>query len=368
MEVQKPNKLVNVAEFGLLGIEGFAFVERMDELAENLDEAAETFARDGVVGLSPGCQIDIADQNGDNKVIAVEELTIKVASRTVARLQALWNSEHREAVIKQKDYGAYNGTERHMRTVSFENVQEHFGSVIELQNQLTPTIRRVINDPTVEISTDKSEGTVINLQLFELESPAETRQEHGAHTDRVDTTVVICLDNVGPQGDFVYLKGYNDACRSLGIDPHRDFASNMTRVLAEKPEAVVFRVYGVHPGRMLVIRSDQDVHFITAKSRGNVGDGILSGAEADMLGESIIGRGIINAAFETERCRQIFDHAQEIYKEYNELTKLRGDDYFKALDTALKTEIEDGSLDEDKLEDMRNACVTQMSAEQLYND
>ncbi len=368
MEVQKPNKLVNVTEFGLKGIEGFAHVERIDEYAESLEEAAEIFARDGVVSLAPECPIEISDSSSNNHETTVEELAINVAAKTVSRLQAIWNSDAREAVIKQKDYGAYNGTERHMRTVSFDNVQQHFDFVIELQHQLTPTIRKIVNDPTVEVSTDEGEGTVINLQLFQLESPSETRQEHGAHTDRVDTTVVTCLDNVGPQGDFVYLKGYNDACRSLSLDPHRNFASNMTKVLAEKPEAVVFKVYGVHPGRMLVIRTDQDVHFITAKSRGDVGEGILSGAEVDMLGENIVGRGIINAAFETERCRRVFSHAEEVYKEYDQLTKLRGDGYFETLDQALKTEAANGHLDEAELEDVRNACVTQMSAHQLYND
>lgn len=368
MEIPKAGKLVNVSEFNLKGIEGFARVERVDVLAETLEEAAETFERDGVVALSPDCQIEMLDEQGNSLLTSVEELTINAASRTVAELQTLWDSEVRDEAIKLKDYGAYNGTERHMRTVSFANVKEHFDFVIELQHNLTPTMRKIVSDPTVEVSTDEDEGTVINLQLFDLEAPADTRQEHGAHTDRVDTTVVICLDNVGPQGDFVYLKGYNDACRELGLDPHRDFAGNMTRVLAEKPESVIFRVYGVHPGRMLVIRTDQDVHFITAKSRGDVGEGMLSGAEPWTLGENIIGRGIINAAFETERCRRIFDHTKEIYENYSFLTRLRGNDFFKALDTTLKMEVIFGSLNRNELEAVRNACVTQMSAAQLYND
>ena len=368
MEIPQSSKLVNVSEFSLRGIEGFARVERVDAPAETLEEAAEVFERDGVVALSPDCQIEMVDEQGNTLLTSVEELTINAGAQTVAELQTIWDSDKRDEVIKLRDYGAYNGTERHMRTVSFANVKEYFDFVIELQHNLTPTMRRIVSDPTVEVSTDEDEGTVINLQLFDLDAPADTLQEHGAHTDRVDTTVIICLDNVGPKGDFVYLKGYNDACRTLGLDPHRDFTGNMNRVLAEIPESVIFRVYGVHPGRMLVIRTDQDVHFISAKSRGDAGEGMLSGAEPWMLGENIIGRGVINAAFETERCRRVFEHTKQIYSTTQGLDTLRGDDYFDTLDSALKTEIGAGRLDENELENVRNACVTQMSAAQLYND
>lgn len=368
MEKVKPVELVDVAELSLKGVEGVAHVERMDHYAETLEEAAEIFARDGVVSLSPNCMVDIEGDDGNTSLVSVEQLTSDTATRTIAGLQTIWDSKERDEIIRQKDYGAYNGTERHMRTVSFKNVQERFSPVIQLQHRLTPTIRQIVADPSVEVSVDEDEGTVINLQLFEKDAAADTRQEHGAHTDRVDTTVVICLDNVGPQGDFVYLKGYNDACQALGLDPHRDFPSNMTRVLSEAPDSVIFRVYKVAPGRMLVIRTDQDVHFITPKLRGDVEAGIREGAKPSMLGGKIIGRGIINAAFETDHCRAVFEDAKKIYKKYDQLTKLFDKDFFEALDAVLKTEVESGLLSVDKARDVRNACVTQKSAEQLYND
>ena len=360
-------KRVDVHDLNL-NAEGQAFAHRLEKPAENLKQAAEIFERDGVVALADKCQVETVDEQGKKRQLSVLELTTTSAASTIAKLQSIWDSADRETIIKAKDYGAYNGTERHMCTVSFENVQAHLPDVIELQHSLLPTIRDITADSSVEISDDPDEGTVVNLQLFNKDAPAGTRQEHGAHTDRVDITTVVCLDNVGPQGDFVYLKGYNDACRALSLDPHRDFLPNMGRILKETPEAVIFRIYPVKPGRMLVARTDQDVHFITAKSRGDVELGIKAGAKVSVLGDKILGRGIINAAFETARCRRIFEHSKEVYSKNNDLTKLRGDDYFQALDLAIKTEVAAGRLPKHELEDMRNACVTQMSAAQLYND
>lgn len=368
MEKPKAAELVDVSTFNLEGVVGIARVERINQPAETLQQAAEIYKRDGIVALAPTCMIELADDNGQSSLIEVGRLTLDISRRTIARLQDIWRSEERDRVIKEKKFEAYNGTGRDMRSVSFANVGEHFDSVIGLQHRLTPTIRRIAEDPTVEVSTDPDEGTVINLQLFSQDSPADTRQEHGAHTDRVDTTVVICLDNVGPQGDFVYLKGYNEACRLLGLDPHRDFTGNMNRVLSEAPDSVIFRVYKVAPGRMLVIRTDQDVHLITSKSLADVQEGVQGGVSFSMLGDKVIGRGIINAAFETDRCRRVLEHSKIVYEKYSALADLHGDELFDALDLALRTEVVEGRLDETELEDVRNACVTKMSARQLYND
>lgn len=348
---------LDIHELGL-NASGEAIVQRFENPAENLEQAAEIFGRDGAVILAPNCEITLP--NGEQ--ITIGQMAGDAQVNTVQRLQDIWSSDRREEVIRKKHYDAYNGTQRDMRTVSYKNVLELFPEVIDLQHDLLPTIREIVQDPTTEISTDADEGTVINLQLFDPNAPEDTRQEHGAHTDRVDTTAVICLDNVGPQGDFIYAKGYNDACRNLGLDPHRNFTANIEQVLRETPEAITLRIYPVQPGTLAVIRTDQDVHFITAKSKHDVSVGKET-HEPLQIGGQWLGRGIINAAFETRQCRDIDSLARHIEEEHN-LASLRGDEFFDKLDDVLRT----ADLTSEESDLVRNAAVTRMSADQLYND
>jgi hypothetical protein len=367
-------KRMDVAELNLVGVEGEAFTQRFEKPAETLEQAAEIFARDGAVALAGDCPLTFVDHDGKTVETTVGEFTQNARQATLDRLQAIWNSPDRDEVIRDKNYGAYNGTERHMRTLSPEHVKKFVPEVTELQEELIPVIRRITNDDTVEVSDDPDEATVINLQLFNPQAPAGQRQEHGAHTDRVDTTAIICLDNVGDHGEFVYLKGYNDACVALGLDPHRDFLPNMTKILADAPESVMFRIYPVQPGQIAVIRTDEDVHFITAKSKSDVDQGVqqgqtpvVFGAGGPDQGEMVLGRGIINSAFETQKGRQVFEQAQAINKAYG-VSKLRGDAHFEALDAALSAEVQAGRLETTDVDRVRNAFVTSMSAAQLYND
>ncbi len=367
---QDPNQLpefsmiehVDVQELNLKGVEGVALVQRFESPAKNLGEAARLFDRDGAAVLDGDCKITVMNEEGESAQVTVEQFTAAARWSTIGDLQNIWDSEGGDDIIALRDFAdAYNGTERHMRAVSYKNIGQYIPDVLALQRGLTPTIREIARDPTVEVSDDPDEGTVINLQVFDPKDPLG-RQEHGAHTDRVDTTTIICLDNVGPQGDFVYLKGYNAACEVLGIDPHRNFPQNMTRILAETPTAVIFRLYPVQPGKLSVIRTDQDVHFITAKSMDDVLKGKADGHKPALLGELIIGRGVINAAFETAVCRAIDVQARQIEEAYD-LKSLRGDAFFETLDKA----IADANLSRVKAKLVINAAVTRMSADQLYH-
>lgn len=387
----------DVRKFGLVGLSGEVYVERYIKPADTLEEAADIFERDGVVVLSGDCVLKIVDTEDVIREVPVADLTKYTSDLVIQRLQQIWGSvtTEFEPVIRRKEYKAYNDTPRDMWTVSYANVCSELPEVIALQNALLPSIRRIVRDRSVQVSEDEGEGTVINLQLFEPSSPPDQLQIHGAHTDRVDTTVVICLDNVGPNGDFVYIRGYNKACKAMlagldngeawddesvwedqdfwaesgfteEVDPHKNFEGNIKLFLRAKADLVTFRVYPVKAGTMLIARTNDDVHFITPKSHSDVQQGIDSGIPTYQIGELEMGRGIINAAYETRECRRIGEIANAVMYSNPGLTRLQGEEFFSGVYCALR----DLGLDDDHpdWDSAMNACVTKRSAEQLYND
>lgn len=326
-------------------------VERWSESITSIERAAETYNTYGAAILAPECVVQIGQED-----VRVGEFTAAAGDYVVELL----NSSKHEDAIRQKDYEAYNGTERHLYTVSPENVEKHLPDVLEWQRKLLPMVRAINDDPTTEISIDEDEGTVINLQLFDPEADEKTQQQHGAHTDRVDTTTVVCLDNVGPHGELVFVEGYSAVCDRLGLSPHRGFDQNLGTILEQEPKALTFRVHDVRPGTIVMIKSAEDVHFITAKTLGDVKTGADQDHKPRMIGDKWLGRGIINMAFETETCRKVDTIARNVEKKYRIHKQKSTDTFFAKLSQALD------SVDPQYRKDVGNAIVTRRSASDLY--
>ncbi len=272
-----------------------------------------------------------------------------------------WQAGSLDPWLRQKNYDAYNGTGRHMWTIAYDRVVNNLPEVMDAQQQLMPLVQAINHDPTTQLSVDPDEGTVLNWQLFDK---AETSiQQHGAHSDRVDTTVVVPLANVGPHGEIVFLHGFTEAATSMGMDPHRNFNTNLARILTTKPETIRAIVLNVQPGNMLLLHTDQDIHLITAKKVEDVKAGLADGANAVEHAGLTLGRGIINMAFETEDCRRIDQIAHEIEKRFDLHSAQTHDEFFKRMDEVL-----DGlkNLPPETLIRVRGAIVTRLSAADLY--
>lgn len=327
--------------------------ERWVETVTSLERAGEIYQGYGAVVLAPGTILDLVDYPD----VSVQEFTSGATKYVIEEL-----AEHPEAVRK-KDYDAYNGTPRHLYTVSPENVEKALPEVTWLQSQLLPTVRAINGDPSTEISVDPDEGTVINLQLFDKEGDLDARQQHGAHTDRVDTTTIVCLDNVGPHGELVFVEGYNAICKELGLEPHRGFDHNIAAILEHNPDALTFRIHDVRPGTVVMVKSAEDVHFITAKTLGDVRHGLSDSVEPLMVKDKVVGRGIINMAFETSECREIDQKARALEAKFPLNKAKTNDERFAILADALKT------VDKaDERAAIANAIVTRFSATDLYQE
>ena len=326
--------------------------------APDLATATAYFAKHAAVIAAP--EMKLVDGNS-----TVGETLKPVLGDTVDTLNKYVDDP---VIVKPKNYEAYNGTERKMYTVGYPNVMEYFKGVVTFQNTMLPTVRAIASDPTVEVSVDPDEGTVLNLQLFKMEAGNPTeRQQHGAHTDRVDTTIVACLDNVGPGGDLVFANGYTEACKRMGLNPHVDFNKNLVQILADDPKNLVFRIHPVTQGAMVMINSARDVHFITPKTAADVTKGVESGKEPIKLtNDMVIGRAIINVAYETGVCRQIDEvaHKAEAYMAANPQP---GASFHDRLNAAL-----DAVMDKDVPAEWRDeiigAVVARGSAVDLYSE
>ncbi len=324
-------------------------VERWDETVTDLDRAHEIYDAFGGVILSPNTILSIGDHD-----VRVEDFAQANSDYVIERLE-----EHPEA-IREKDYIAYNGTPRLLHTVAPENVEGYLPEVLTMQKALLPVVRRINGDPTTEVSVDDAEGTVVNLQLFDKNND---KQEHGAHTDRVDTTVIICLDNIGPHGDLVFVNGYTAVCEKLGLSPHRGFYHNLDEIMEREPEALTFRVHPVRPGSMLVLKSAEDVHLISAKTIDDVTTGAeQTGIKPQVINGMMLGRGVINAAFETDECRETDRKAKALEAKFPIHDKKENEAFFAELDRALET------IPPADRKDVGNAIVTRRSADDLYKD
>ena len=322
-------------------------VERWDEKVTDLDTAREIYRHFGAVVLGSECQAELG------KFQNVGDFANNAGTQAIEQLQDF------RGQIQQKDYSAYNETPRHLWTIAPGVVKECLPDVLEWQEQLLPIVRHINNKVGTEISTDPFEGTVVNLQLFHSDGDTTEQQEHGAHTDRVDTTTIVCLDNVGPNGELVFIKNYNLACRAMGLSPHRTFANNLRLILDKDQNRLVFRMHDVRPGSVVMVESARDVHFITPKTLGDVQQGVAEGHSPHKIGGLLLGRGIINMAFETPVCRR----ADRIAKSLEERTNIHAltdtDVFFAALDEVVKKAAKDQA-------EVYHTIVTRRSAEDLY--
>ena len=332
--------------------------ERWVEPITDLDRAGEVYREHGAVILDPDCVVRMGDED-----VRVGDFTKAAGEYTLDQLR-----DHPE-IIQKKKYGAYNDTNRNLFVIKFAHVNEFLPEVTNLQQALLPTVRRINGDPSTEISTDEHEGTVVNLQLFHKDGDAAEKQEHGAHTDRVDTTTIVCMDNVGPKGELVFVQGYTAVCKRLGLSPHRGFNHNIADILEHAPNALTFRIHDVRPGTIVMVRSADDVHFITAKTLGDVQRGdhepdVLTVIDSKNKQIAMgMGRGIINMAFETGECRAVDKRARDLEARFPAIAEATTNDArFDALDEALST-IED--IDERAA--IANAIVTRFSADDLYD-
>ena len=363
---------VSVESARLFGInsDSMVTVERYNPnaAARDLETSTNILQTYGAVLLDTR-EISLAD--GERLADAVEQ----TIAEFVPSMQEHWNNEE---VIRRKDYDdAYNDTSRHMRTVDYENIKLHFDCVMRLQEKLLPVIQVLTEDPEAAISVDLDEATVGNMQGFDRNADPSDFREHGAHTDRVDATAVVCIDNVGPNGELVVINGFTAACKRLGLDPHRNFNANLERIVNEIPEAITLRIHPVTRGAVLVLKSAADVHYIVPKTLQNVLDGEEAGHQPIPLsadGTEILGRAIINMAFETAACRELdkFAHYLEDRYQIHPQAKGNANEFFRALDEALATEIDSLGAEAAKYgnafwEAVRSAIVTRFSAKKLYN-
>jgi hypothetical protein len=296
------------------------------------------------------------------------------ANHTVARLiepvrlglLEKWQTGQLDSLTKTKNYVAYNMTERHMRTIAYPDVCKDLPEIITLQKSLLPFIKTIAGDSETEISTDSDEGTVVNLQVFTDQANKTTSQQHGAHSDRVDTTAVVTLENIGPHGDLVFIDNYAESCEELGLDQHQDFNQNLKEILKTKPQSIRFRVHKTSPGTIVIVRTDKDIHFITSKSSEDVLLNITPDENVLLQNNSqILGRGIINMAFETKHCREVDRISKEIESKFDFSSAHQDyNDFFKKLNSSL----ENAGLEKEMKEAVRGAIITRVSAQDLYGE
>ncbi len=329
-------------------------VWRLDYKPNSLAQAHECFAFCGAVLLTKNFEINDGQTVGD----LIEPVRLDLLKK--------WRTGKLDLLTRTKDYVAYNQTERHMRTIAYGEVCNSLSEIVELQKALLPAVRVIAGDPQTEISIDSDEGTVVNLQVFSKDNTNSSRQQHGAHSDRVDTTAVVPIENIGPHGELVFIDNYAQSCEQLQLDQHQDFNQNLTKILELAPKSIRFRVHTTLPGNIVLARTDKDIHFISSKSSEDV----LTNISTEQLeqvqnGEFVLGRGIINMAFETKRCRDIDQIAHKIENEAS-FTATNHDykAFFQQLDDALNQ----ANLDPEIKEAVRGAIITRISAQDLYGE
>lgn len=280
----------------------------MVERVEDISEAQLRFKELGAVMFDAG--IEFAEG------IPLGEVTAEVVGSLRERISGevpFPGNVTPEEFAPAKDMVAYNGTGRQMRIMDAGKVWQ-LPEVVEYQKTILPFIRNIVGDESVEVSVDPSEATVINSQVFDL-SKESGMQQHGAHVDRVDTTIIACVENVGAGGDTVLVNGLFEACVDMGIDPNGQFKELLTAVLEEGKHELLFQVVRMVPGDTVLLKSDTTIHFITPKQTSDVIAGFEANPDREMtpFGTSgVLGRGIINASFETGRCRDIDVLATEL--------------------------------------------------------
>ena len=327
---------------------------RLSYKPSTLSEANECFTSCGAVLLPSNFSL------GSNHTVSELVEPVRVG------LLKKWQTGQLDNLTKTKDYVAYNMTERHMRTIAYPDVCKNLTEIITLQKSLLPFIKTIAGDSETEISTDSDEGTVVNLQVFTDQAKESTSQQHGAHSDRVDTTAVVTLENIGPHGDLVFIDNYAESCEDLGLDQHQDFNHNLKEILKTKPQSIRFRVHKTTPGTIVIVRTDRDIHFITSKSSDDVLSNITPDERIRLQNNSqILGRGIINMAFETKHCREVDRISKEIESKYSFLAAHQDyNDFFTKLNDAL----EDAGLEKEMKEAVRGAIITRVSAQDLYGE
>ena len=224
-------------------------------------------------------------------------------------------------ILAPREYteATYNTTRR-LSTIAPDMVTKNLPEVAALQHKLLWLVRAVTNDPTIEVSVDPAEATVVNVQRFSLRGDPSDFQQHGAHADRVDRTLVVGLDNLGERGELVIVDNYAEACESLHLDPDGDFNANMAEILESNlRDTIRFKAHRISTGTTVLLKST-DYHFITAKGLGAVLSAIEEGETPyfiDPAEDEIIGRAIINMAFESQECREIHTVAQTLMSEFD---------------------------------------------------
>lgn len=289
----------------------------------NRAQARQHFQERGVVLMHPEMPFQARERLGDVTADVVYELRKRISGDFTFP-----DSQTVDKFATPKDMTAYNGTGRQMHVISADRVLR-LPEVTQYQHTMLPLIRDLTGDPTVEVSVDPSEATVINLQVFHTDQ-ANEMQQHGAHFDRVDTTVIACVENVGPGGDLVLAGGWFEACVDLGIDPNGQFKETLETVLAHR-YPLHFQVVRMVPGDTVLLKSDTTLHFITPKHSGDVMAAFASDPRRASLpfGDTggLLGRGIINVSYETETCRTIDRLSQAL-----EAHVLRSDGNFREVD------------------------------------
>ncbi|MEJ0072765.1 MAG: hypothetical protein WDN27_01585 [Candidatus Saccharibacteria bacterium] len=353
-----------------LGIDSDAIVriERWTHPGAQTPEQAVAFFQEyGAVLIAP----DFTLVEDGRQVHEAVTPVIAATQETIA------SNIHSPRVVKFKDFTAYNGTARKLATIDYPHVISHFPDIVAWQNTLLPTVRAISGDPTTEASIDPDEGTVINLQLFHAAGDPNERQQHGPHTDRVDITVVFGLDNVGPNGDLVFAHGYTEGCEKYGRNQHQNFNENIAYILNKDSNAIVFRSHPVKKGSLIMIKSAEDAHFITAKTLADVQQGIAEGAkptifrkfERDQNGKMILveyeeGRGIVNTAFDTSDCRE----RDEIVKDIKRVLPPHIGPHNEAFYHIVRPLIQQRVTDPLQQKRVESDLVAGSSANDLYND
>ncbi len=283
----------------------------MAEPSANVSWATESFAESGLALFTPNSIVAGVTPYTTMHHLAAPTM-MAFMDRVVGRTDFPGDTTL-EGFALTKAFDAYNATRRDMLVIPNRNVQL-LPEITRLQRELLPVVRTVIGDDTVEVSVDPNEATVINLQPIDLtQGERAPEQSHGAHIDRVDTTVIACLANVGTGGDTVFIKGLFEACMNLGIDPNGNFSDVMIEALKAGAK-LDFQIIRLRAGDVAIAKTDTDVHFVTPKSYAS-----LKGAQGDrvhMVGgynrQRVLARGILNVSFETELCRDVFEMAKQV--------------------------------------------------------
>jgi len=273
---------------------------------------------------------------------------------------------------RQYTEATYNTTRR-LSTIAPDMVTKYLPEVAALQHKLLGLVRAVANDPTIEVSVDPAEATVINVQRFNLNGDLSDFQQHGAHADRVDRTLVVGLDNLGERGELVVVDNYAEACEALRLDPDGDFNGNMAEILSSHlKETITFKAHRISTGTTVLLKST-DYHFITAKGLGAVLDAIEQGEAPyfiDPAEDDIIGRAIINMAFESQECRNLHESAQILMDRFSLHRVGNRERFFHRLDTAVehfRATFEGSDAERDRLASLvRRAIITKGTANRLY--